>query len=61
LKLNRVEINCGVENKKSRKIPEKLGFREEGVIRQAKWLHDHFYDLVIYGMLADEWQNKSKV
>ncbi len=60
LKLNRVEIRCGIENKKSRKIPEKLGFREEGVIRQAEWLHDHFIDLVIYGMLASEWQDKSK-
>jgi ribosomal-protein-serine acetyltransferase len=56
LNLNRVEIRCGVENKKSRKIPEKLGFKEEGIVRQAEWLHDHFIDLVIYGMLASEWQ-----
>ena len=60
LKLNRVEMRCGVGNKKSRKIPEKLGFREEGIVRQAEWLHDHFIDLVIYGMLASEWQDKSK-
>jgi ribosomal-protein-serine acetyltransferase len=60
LKLNRIEMRCGVENKKSRKIPEKLGFREEGVIRQAGWLHDHFVDYVIYGMLASEWQDKGK-
>jgi ribosomal-protein-serine acetyltransferase len=59
LNLNRIEIRCGVENKKSRKIPEKLGFREEGIIRQAEWLHNHFIDLVIYGMLADEWQDKT--
>lgn len=59
LKLNRIEIRCGVENKKSRKIPEKLGFREEGVVRRAEWLHDHFIDLVIYGMLASEWQDKT--
>ena len=60
LNLNRVEIRCGVENKKSRKIPEKLGFREEGIVRQAEWLHDHFIDLVIYGMLAEEWRDKNK-
>lgn len=60
LNLNRVEIRCGVENQKSRKIPEKLGFREEGIARKAEWLHDHFIDLVIYGMLANEWfDNKS--
>jgi len=55
LKLNRVEMHCGIENKRSRKIPVKLGFREEGVIRQAGWLHDHFVDYVIYGILASEW------
>jgi ribosomal-protein-serine acetyltransferase len=60
LKLNRIEIRCGVENKKSRKIPERLGFREEGIIRQAEWLHDHFIDLVIYGMLASEWRDKNQ-
>jgi ribosomal-protein-serine acetyltransferase len=60
LKLNRVEMRCAVENKKSRKIPEKLGFREEGILREAGWLHYHFVDEVIYGLLASEWQEKSK-
>ena len=60
LKLNRVEMHCGIKNKKSRKIPEKLGFRKEGVIRQAGWLQDHFVDFVIYGMLASEWQDKNQ-
>jgi ribosomal-protein-serine acetyltransferase len=59
LKLNRVEMHCGIENTKSSKIPEKLGFRNEGIIRQAGWLHDHFVDFVIYGMLASEWQDKT--
>lgn len=60
LKLNRVEMICAVENKKSRRIPEKLGFREEGIIRQVEWLHDHFVDQVIYGMLAGEWPDKNR-
>src|SRR5207253_4227507 len=60
LKMNRVEMHCGVENTRSRKIPEKLGFREEGVIRQAGWLHDRFVDTVIYGMLADEWKDRNR-
>ncbi len=61
LKLNRVEMRCGAENIKSRKIPEKLGFREEGIIRQAEWLHDRFVDFVIYGMLANDWQFNKKL
>jgi ribosomal-protein-serine acetyltransferase len=60
LKLNRVEIRCAFENGKSRAIPVRLGFKEEGVIRQAQWLYDHFVDHVVYGMLESEWQGLDK-
>lgn len=56
LQLNRVEIRAAVENKKSRAIPERLGFQEEGCVRQAEWLYDHYVDHVIYGMLASDWK-----
>ncbi|CAN5507057.1 MAG: GNAT family N-acetyltransferase [Pyrinomonadaceae bacterium] len=58
LGLNRIVISCAVENKKSRAVPEKLGFKEEGVARQSEWQHESFVDMVIYAMLADEWRNK---
>jgi ribosomal-protein-serine acetyltransferase len=58
LKLNRVEMFVGVENARSRAVPERLGFRGEGLLRQAEWLHDHFIDLVLYAMLADDWKEK---
>ncbi|WP_044640425.1 GNAT family N-acetyltransferase [Risungbinella massiliensis] len=61
LKLNKVEIRAAVENKKSRSIPERLGFVQEGCIRQAEWLYDHYVDHVVYGVLAEEWKkNRSK-
>jgi ribosomal-protein-serine acetyltransferase len=53
--LNRVEIHCAVGNIKSRAIPQRLGFTEEGIVRQAEWLHDYFADHVLYGLLASEW------
>lgn len=56
LKLNRVEIRCATENKRSRAIPERLGFVQEGISRQAEWLYDHYVDHVIYGILASEWR-----
>ncbi|MYL58214.1 GNAT family N-acetyltransferase [Virgibacillus halodenitrificans] len=54
--LNRVEIQCGVGNKKSRSIPERLGFNQDGLLRDAEYLYDHFHDCVLYSMLAKEWE-----
>lgn len=59
LGLNRLDIRCAVENSRSRAIPERLGFRQEGVIRQAERLYGRFVDHVVYGMLASDWQNQN--
>jgi ribosomal-protein-serine acetyltransferase len=55
LLLNRVTILCATGNQRSRAIPERLGFTEEGTLREAEWLYDHFVDLVVYSLLAREW------
>jgi ribosomal-protein-serine acetyltransferase len=57
LKLNRVEIYCAVDNLRSRAVPERLGFRKEGVMRQAERVHERYHDLVCYSMLAAEWRD----
>ena len=57
LGLNRVEINCATGNKKSCAIPEKLGFKNEGIIRQVEWLYDHFVDWNKYSLLKSEWSS----
>jgi ribosomal-protein-serine acetyltransferase len=56
LGLNRIEVSVATENKKSRALPERFGFTEEGKLRQAEWLYDHYVDHVIYGLLAGEWK-----
>lgn len=56
LALNRVVIKCVPENAKSRRIPEKIGFVQEGIERQGGLHHGEFVDFVVYSMLAQEWQ-----
>jgi ribosomal-protein-serine acetyltransferase len=56
LELNRIEIRAAPGNLKSRALPERLGFTEEGRIRQAEWLYDHYVDHIIYGLLRAEWE-----
>lgn len=51
LELNRIEIKCGTANIKSKKIPEKLNFSREGIIRQGELLYDKFIDLNLYSLL----------
>lgn len=59
LGLNRISVVCATENNKSCAIPERLGFRQEGVHRQAEWLYDHFVDHAVYATLASEWRTRS--
>ncbi|WP_242967796.1 GNAT family N-acetyltransferase [Tepidibacter mesophilus] len=44
-------------NVKSRAIPQRLGFKNEGVLREAEWLYNHYVSHVVYGMLDNEWDS----
>jgi ribosomal-protein-serine acetyltransferase len=53
--LHRIEIRCAVQNHRSSAVPRRLGFIEEGILREAEWLHDHWVDLRVFSMLAQDW------
>ncbi len=54
LKMNRVEIRCSAENVRSAAVPERLGFRKEGVLRQAELISGELHDFNLYGLLAQD-------
>lgn len=54
-KLHRVEIRCATGNARSIAIPRRLGFSDEGLLREAEWLYDHWVDLHVFAMLEHEW------
>lgn len=55
LGLNRIEIRAGVDNHRSRAIPERLGFTFEGIERGGGRGTAGYYDLAVYSMLREEW------
>jgi ribosomal-protein-serine acetyltransferase len=56
LRLNKVEINVAAKNLRSRATPIRMGFKEEGIIRDYELLNGVFHDRVVYGLLKKEWQ-----
>ena len=52
--LHRIVIEAAVDNARSRAIPERLGFREEGVRRAAERHGERFLDLVAYALLSTD-------
>lgn len=53
LDLHRVEIYVATENRRSRRIPERLGFTMEGVLHQVQRLRHEYYDHALYALLRD--------
>jgi len=55
--LNRIEADVTVGNGRSARVLAKLGFAEEGVLRQrGKWKGD-YHDLRMFSLLRAEWQH----
>jgi len=57
-KLNKVEIRAARANHRSRSVPKRLGFTEEGVLRQISRIGTTYHDIIVYGMLASEWSSR---
>lgn len=56
LDMNRIQIKVAVGNQKSRRIPEKLGFQQEGIERDGELLVNNvFTDIVVYSLLRKEY------
>jgi ribosomal-protein-serine acetyltransferase len=58
LGLHRAEIRCGTGNQRSCAIPERLGFHREGIAKEAEWVNDRWVDLVVWGIVDEEWRRK---
>lgn len=55
-RLHRVRARVLAHNTVSREVLEKLGFTEEGVQRDEKYVDGEYVDTHFFGMLEDEWE-----
>ncbi|MBC8170995.1 MAG: GNAT family N-acetyltransferase, partial [Anaerolineae bacterium] len=54
--LHRVVIRCAAGNTRSRAIPERLGFKLDGIMRDEICIRGQYHDHVVYSLLAHEWR-----
>jgi len=53
--INKISIRAGMNNVKSKAIPERLGFSHEGILRENEWVDNRFVDHTVYSLLRSEW------
>ena len=52
--LDRVEIRAATGNRRSRAVPERLGFSREAIFRKAQQLGGRAHDLAVYARVAGD-------
>jgi RimJ/RimL family protein N-acetyltransferase len=57
--LNRLQLETLSDNAAMICAAERVGFRREGVLRQAAWTPGSFADSVVMAMLAAEWRDEA--
>ncbi len=55
LNLHRISSSAIAYNERSVKLHKKVGFREEGRLRQRMFKNGQYHDLVQFGILREEW------
>lgn len=56
LKLNRIQLKAATGNIKSQAVAERLGFTLEGIERDGELHSRGFVDLVVFGLLKQDWR-----
>jgi RimJ/RimL family protein N-acetyltransferase len=61
LNLHRVELTVYDYNPRAKHIYEKVGFKEIGRKREAKWLEGKYYDIIIMDILDREFYQTMEI
>jgi RimJ/RimL family protein N-acetyltransferase len=56
MNLHRIELHVFTDNPRAQRVYEKVGFRPEGCLREADYRYGDYRDIVVMGLLRDEFQ-----
>ncbi|NOZ62173.1 MAG: GNAT family N-acetyltransferase [Calditrichaeota bacterium] len=56
LNLNRIQLHVNEKNTPAIKIYQRVGFQKEGVLRQAMFKNNRYFDFWVMGILREEWE-----
>jgi len=56
----RLQATTNISNLASKRVLEKLGFMKEGTLRKSDFIDGTFSDVLIYGLLREEWEKPLK-
>jgi len=56
LNLHRISSSAKAFNERSLRLHKKVGFRQEGLLRQSEFVNGHYHDKVMFGLLREEWK-----
>jgi ribosomal-protein-serine acetyltransferase len=59
--MNRIEVQILVGNERSKGVPLRLGFKQEGILRQSVRMYDAYHDVELFSLLKEEWALRQKV
>ncbi len=60
LNMHRVTCETYATNRRAIRFFEKIGFKKEGVIREAHYIDSKYHDIISFGLLKNEFNKTSK-
>jgi len=61
MNLNRIECTIMPSNARSIRLVERLGFKQEGLLREHSYFNGKFYDDAVFSLLKREWASIHRV
>ncbi|HEX6031409.1 MAG TPA: GNAT family protein [Tepidiformaceae bacterium] len=58
MNLHRIELHVFSDNPRAQRVYENVGFKVEGCLRDADYRYGHYRDVVVMGLLRDDFQDQ---